>query len=159
MLAIEFAEPDTDSQAARPSGQEAAARGVRPQAAAADRAARTARSCGFIPPLVTTDDEVDQAIASSRSRWRQLRDSRSSQPSPQRVRDMTLTATPSRRMFINGDWADASTSETMPVINPATEETIAEVPKGTEADVDKAVAAARTAFEELVADDARASAA
>ena len=60
---------------------------------------------------------------------------------------MTLTATPSRRMFINGDWADASTSETMPVINPATEETIAEVPKGTEADVDKAVAAARKAFE------------
>ena len=60
---------------------------------------------------------------------------------------MTLTATPSRRMFINGEWADASTSETMPVINPATEETIAEVPKGTEADVDKAVAAARKAFE------------
>ena len=60
---------------------------------------------------------------------------------------MTLTATPRRRMFINGDWADASTSETMPVINPATEETIAEVPKGGEADVDKAVAAARKAFE------------
>jgi 1-pyrroline dehydrogenase len=60
---------------------------------------------------------------------------------------MTLTATPSRRMFINGEWADASTSETMPVINPATEEKIAEVPKGTEADVDKAVAAARKAFE------------
>jgi 1-pyrroline dehydrogenase len=35
----------------------------------------------------------------------------------------------------------------MPVINPATEETIAEVPKGGEADVDKAVAAARKAFE------------
>ena len=50
-------------------------------------------------------------------------------------------------MFINGDWADASTSETMSVINPATEETIAEVPKGTAADVDKAVAAARKAFE------------
>jgi 1-pyrroline dehydrogenase len=60
---------------------------------------------------------------------------------------MTLTATPRRRMFINGDWADASSSETMPVINPATEETIAEVPKGGEADVDKAVAAARKAFE------------
>jgi 1-pyrroline dehydrogenase len=60
---------------------------------------------------------------------------------------MTLTATPRRRMFINGDWANASSSETMPVINPATEETIAEVPKGGEADVDKAVAAARKAFE------------
>jgi 1-pyrroline dehydrogenase len=60
---------------------------------------------------------------------------------------MTLTATPSRRMFINGEQADAIESETMPVINPATEETIAEVPKGTAADVDKAVAAARKAFE------------
>jgi 1-pyrroline dehydrogenase len=60
---------------------------------------------------------------------------------------MTLTAT-RRRMFINGDWADASEGETTPVINPATEETIDEIPKGTEADVDAAVAAARTAFED-----------
>ena len=60
---------------------------------------------------------------------------------------MTLT-TARRRMFINGEWADASTGETTPVINPATEETIADVPKGSEADVDKAVAAARTAFDD-----------
>ncbi len=60
---------------------------------------------------------------------------------------MTLTAT-RRRMFINGDWADAENGETTPVINPATEDTIADVPKGTEADVDKAVAAARAAFED-----------
>ena len=52
-----------------------------------------------------------------------------------------------RRMFINGDWVDASEGETTPVVNPATEETIAEVPKGTAADVDRAVEAARTAFE------------
>jgi betaine-aldehyde dehydrogenase len=61
---------------------------------------------------------------------------------------MTLTAAPIRRMFINGDWADATDSDTMPVINPATEDTIAEVPRGTEADVDRAVAAARAAFED-----------
>ncbi len=60
---------------------------------------------------------------------------------------MTLTAT-RRSMFINGDWADASGGETTPVINPATEEEIAQVPKGTEADVDAAVTAARTAFED-----------
>ena len=60
---------------------------------------------------------------------------------------MTLIAT-RRRMFINGEWADASTGETTPVINPATEEVIAQVPKGNEADVDKAVAAARAAFGE-----------
>jgi 1-pyrroline dehydrogenase len=60
---------------------------------------------------------------------------------------MTVTAAP-KRMFINGDWADASTGETTPVINPATEEVIAQVPKGDERDVDTAVAAARGAFEE-----------
>jgi 1-pyrroline dehydrogenase len=60
---------------------------------------------------------------------------------------MTLTAT-RRRMFINGEWAEAAEGETTPVINPATEETIAEVPKGTPADVDLAVAAAKAAFED-----------
>jgi 1-pyrroline dehydrogenase len=59
---------------------------------------------------------------------------------------MTLTA--SRfRMFINGDWTDAAGGETTKVINPASEEVIAEVPKGGEADVDRAVDAARSAFE------------
>ena len=58
---------------------------------------------------------------------------------------MTLTASRSR-MFINGEWSDASGGETTEVINPATEEQIADVPKGTEADVDRAVTAAREAF-------------
>jgi 1-pyrroline dehydrogenase len=59
---------------------------------------------------------------------------------------MTIAAT-KYRMFINGEWADASSGETAEVINPATEEVIAEVPKGNEADVDRAVEAARAAFE------------
>jgi len=59
-----------------------------------------------------------------------------------------MTVTASRfRMFINGDWTDAAGGETTQVINPATEEVIAEVPKGGEADVDRAVDAARGAFE------------
>jgi 1-pyrroline dehydrogenase len=59
-----------------------------------------------------------------------------------------MTVTASRfRMFINGDWTDAAGGETTQVINPATEEVIAEVPKGGEADVDRAVDAARAAFE------------
>jgi 1-pyrroline dehydrogenase len=59
-----------------------------------------------------------------------------------------MTVTASRfRMFINGDWTDAAGGETTQVINPATEEVIAEVPKGGEADVDRAVEAARSAFE------------
>ncbi len=59
---------------------------------------------------------------------------------------MTLTAT-RRRMFINGDWSDAAEGATTPVVNPATEEVIEEVPRATEADVDRAVEAARKAFE------------
>ena len=59
---------------------------------------------------------------------------------------MTLTA-PRQKMFIAGDWADAASGETASVINPATEEEIAQVPKGDASDVDRAVAAARTAFE------------
>lgn len=59
---------------------------------------------------------------------------------------MTLTA-PRQQMFINGDWTDAGNGETVSVINPATEEEIAQVPKGDASDVDRAVAAARTAFE------------
>jgi 1-pyrroline dehydrogenase len=59
---------------------------------------------------------------------------------------MTLTGT-KHRMFINGDWSDAASGETTEVVNPATEEVIAEVPKGDAADVDRAVAAAREAFE------------
>jgi 1-pyrroline dehydrogenase len=59
---------------------------------------------------------------------------------------MTLTA-PRQQMFIDGDWTDAASGETVPVINPATEEEIARVPKGDAADVDRAVAAARAAFD------------
>src|SRR5688500_17008920 len=59
---------------------------------------------------------------------------------------MTLTA-PRQQMFINGDWSDAASGETTEVVNPATEEVIAEVPKGDASDVDRAVAAAREAFE------------
>ncbi|MGH2455005.1 MAG: gamma-aminobutyraldehyde dehydrogenase [Candidatus Limnocylindria bacterium] len=59
---------------------------------------------------------------------------------------MTLSAT-RNRMFIDGDWSDAASGETIEVINPATEEVIAHVPRGDEADVDRAVAAARSAFE------------
>jgi 1-pyrroline dehydrogenase len=59
---------------------------------------------------------------------------------------MTVAAT-KFRMFIDGEWAEAASGETVEVINPATEEVIAEVPKGSEVDVDRAVTAARAAFE------------
>ena len=49
------------------------------------------------------------------------------------------------RNFIAGEWSDASSGETMPVLNPATGETIAHVPRSTAEDVDRAVAAAKKA--------------
>jgi acyl-CoA reductase-like NAD-dependent aldehyde dehydrogenase len=48
--------------------------------------------------------------------------------------------------FINGQWAKPAGSETIEVVNPATEQVVATVPAGTPADVDAAVAAARAAF-------------
>ena len=56
------------------------------------------------------------------------------------------TAVKRREMFIGGDWVQGSGEESQPIVNPATGETIAEVPRGTEADVDRAVTAARKAY-------------
>ncbi len=50
------------------------------------------------------------------------------------------------QMFINNEWCKSSTGETMEVLNPATEEVIATVPRASNEDVDKAVAAAKSAF-------------
>ena len=52
-----------------------------------------------------------------------------------------------KQLLINGEWRDASDGKTQPVINPATEEEIAEVASATSEDVDAAVRAARAAFE------------
>jgi 1-pyrroline dehydrogenase len=49
--------------------------------------------------------------------------------------------------FIGGEWSDAASGETMEVINPATGQVIAEVPKCGAEDVDRAVAAAKTTLE------------
>ena len=51
------------------------------------------------------------------------------------------------KFYINGEWVDPSTSNTLDVINPATEESIVQIAMGTKVDVDAAVAAAKAAFE------------
>jgi aldehyde dehydrogenase (NAD+) len=51
------------------------------------------------------------------------------------------------RLFIGGDWVSPEGTDTIGVISPVSEEVIGRVPDGTEADIDKAVAAARTAFD------------
>jgi betaine-aldehyde dehydrogenase/aminobutyraldehyde dehydrogenase len=50
--------------------------------------------------------------------------------------------------FVGGEWVDAVDGGTMEVLNPATGETIAEVPRGTEEDVNRAVEAAKKALPE-----------
>ena len=52
------------------------------------------------------------------------------------------------QLFVGGEWADGADGETMEVINPSTGETIAEVPRGSAADVDRAVEAAKQALPE-----------
>jgi aldehyde dehydrogenase (NAD+) len=51
------------------------------------------------------------------------------------------------KFYINGQWVAPVTPKTMDVVNPATEEAIGRISLGSAADVDKAVAAARAAFE------------
>jgi len=51
-----------------------------------------------------------------------------------------------KQLLINNEWRDSSSGATMPVVNPATEEVIAEVAAATRDDVDAAVAAARAAL-------------
>src|SRR5213595_4290088 len=53
-----------------------------------------------------------------------------------------------QKNFVGGEWVDAVEGGTMEVVNPATGETIAEVPSGTQADVDRAVEAAKKALPE-----------
>ncbi len=51
------------------------------------------------------------------------------------------------KLFIGGTWVAPEGTNTIGVISPSTEEVIATVPDGTEADIDKAVASARQAFD------------
>ncbi len=52
-----------------------------------------------------------------------------------------------KQFYINGEWVDPVTPKTLEVINPATEEPCAIISIGSEADADKAVAAAKNAFQ------------
>lgn len=50
--------------------------------------------------------------------------------------------------YVGGEWIASESDKTIPVLNPATCETLAHVPEGTRGDVDRAVQAAHAAFEE-----------
>jgi len=51
------------------------------------------------------------------------------------------------KFYIDGQWVDPTTPATHDVVNPSTEEVCARISMGSAADVHKAVAAARRAFE------------
>ena len=54
------------------------------------------------------------------------------------------------KLYVNGDWLEGDSRKTFPVYDPSTEEVIAQVPDGNSKDVDRAVAAAKAAFEEKI---------
>src|SRR5437879_13237554 len=51
------------------------------------------------------------------------------------------------KLLINGSWVDSVSGRTFPTINPSTGEVITQVAEADAPDVDKAVAAARAAFD------------
>jgi len=58
-----------------------------------------------------------------------------------------FTATP-RELFINGQWTPAASGKTFATPNPATGQTLANIAEGDAEDINRAVAAARAAFDE-----------
>src|SRR3984885_7714072 len=52
------------------------------------------------------------------------------------------------QMYVNGEWVDSKSNQTFPVYDPSTEEVIAQVPDANAEDVNRAVAAAKAAFED-----------
>ena len=52
-----------------------------------------------------------------------------------------------RKMFVDGKWVEAASGKTFPTYNPATGEVLAQIAEGDREDIDRAVKAARKAFE------------
>ena len=64
---------------------------------------------------------------------------------------MATQAVRTLQNFVDGAYVDAAAETADTVVNPATGEVLAEAPRSTDADVDRAVAAARRAFERFSA--------
>jgi acyl-CoA reductase-like NAD-dependent aldehyde dehydrogenase len=61
---------------------------------------------------------------------------------------VALTGTKTFQNFIGGEWVDAASGETFESVSPANGDTIGVFPRSSAQDVDRAVAAAKAAFEE-----------
>ena len=68
-------------------------------------------------------------------------------PAPQERGIVTIA--PSYGLFVNGEFTPAADGRTFTTVNPASEEPLAEVALAGDADVDRAVRAARTAYEKV----------
>ncbi len=66
----------------------------------------------------------------------------SAQPRPQ----VQPAAYPELSLLIDGEWLGAAGRQTLAVVNPATEETLAQLPMASIADLDRALAAAQRAW-------------
>src|SRR5579862_6630744 len=55
---------------------------------------------------------------------------------------------PNYRLYIDGAWADASAAATYDIVNPATEAIIARAPNASRGDLERAIGAARRAFDD-----------
>ena len=65
-----------------------------------------------------------------------------------RIDRVALTGTKTFRNFIGGEWVDAASGETFESVSPANGDTIGAFPRSSAEDVDRAVAAAKAAFED-----------
>ena len=54
------------------------------------------------------------------------------------------------QMYINGEWVDSHSTETIEVMNPSDDSVLGVITAGNSDDVDRAVAAAKAAFVDLV---------
>jgi phenylacetaldehyde dehydrogenase len=61
--------------------------------------------------------------------------------------NVTRFVSQTRKMLINGKWVEAASGKTFPTYNPATGEILARVAEGDREDINRAVAAARAAFD------------
>ena len=59
----------------------------------------------------------------------------------------TLSIAHPHSLFVGGEWVDPTTADTLPVVSPSTEEVVMTFAEAREADMDRAVAAAREAFD------------
>jgi phenylacetaldehyde dehydrogenase len=66
---------------------------------------------------------------------------------PTTLRESQRNLNRRHRLLIDGEWVEAASGRTFPTVNPATGQPLAEIAAGDAADIDRAVAAARRAFE------------